>query len=194
MCQPDSSQTNLDRIRDGLNTNTQGYTEDASTSSTQDADNNRKSQNVNLDRVLHEDWADYESCIVRNRNSGLFTADQILGINKKKYSSAIFTRQNPNGNRYGYECPEERDYYPYWHPTKWKDVAILTSNTSQCDYYKSQSFNTMPKSKCVEYYNNSRVMKPGSRWNNKSDCENNQGTWVEFYNYLEIDTSNIQDI
>ena len=66
---------------------------------------------------------------------GLFTADQKLKTNNGNgYSSAIYTRQNPNGNRRGYECPEERDYYPYWHPSPWKDMAILVSNTSLCEW------------------------------------------------------------
>jgi hypothetical protein len=56
---------------------------------------------------------------------GLFIADRNL-----KGISAKYTRQNENGNRYGYECPEERDYWPY--VTPWADIAILTTNTSRC--------------------------------------------------------------
>ncbi len=55
-------------------------------------------------------------------NKGLFTADHNLG------PTAVNTRQNPNGQRYGYECPEERDYYPYWHPTNW---IVILNNVSQ---------------------------------------------------------------
>ena len=49
--------------------------------------------------------------------SGLFTADQQLQKDKVGYVSATRTRQNNNGARSGYECPEERDYFPYWQPT-----------------------------------------------------------------------------
>ena len=76
---------------------------------------------------LHEDADYYALCKGRERNKGLFTADQNLNG-----QTAIYTRQNPNGNRRGLECPEERDYYPYWHPSPWVDVAVVTTNTSLC--------------------------------------------------------------
>ena len=72
--------------------------------------------------------------------TGLFTADQKLAGKQ-----SIYTRQNPTGTRRGYECPEERDYYPYWHPTEWKDIAVLTSDVSRCEYYKKHSYNVEPK-------------------------------------------------
>ena len=64
---------------------------------------------------MHEDYDYYLNCRLRQRNAGLFTSDRNL-----QGMSAIYTRQNNNGQRRGYECPEERDYYPYWHPTPWR--------------------------------------------------------------------------
>lgn len=74
-------------------------------------------------------------------SEGLFTADQKVGGQSRN------TRQNPGGTRRGYECPEERDYYPYWHPTEWKDIAVIAHNKSMCDFYKKESFNV--KEKCT---------------------------------------------
>ena len=71
----------------------------------------------------HEDFAYYQRCKQRNRNTRLFTADRNL-----RGRSSLYTRQNPNGNRYGFECPEERDYYPYQAESDWRDIAILTSD------------------------------------------------------------------
>ena len=92
---------------------------------------------------LHEDAEYYQQCKNRQRNKGLFTADQNLNGN-----GAIYTRQNPNGNRRGLECPEERDYYPYWHPSPWVDVAVVTTNTSLCPMYQAESQNVKGKGFC----------------------------------------------
>jgi len=91
----------------------------------------------------HESIASYRTCKTTSRNKGLYTSDQKLQGN-----DARFTRQNPNGGRRGLECPEERDYYPYWRPSQFHDLAILTSDTRWCDYYQSKSQNVAPVSYC----------------------------------------------
>lgn len=83
----------------------------------------QESRVIEKDRGLHEPLAYYRSYRHRDGNKGLFTADQNL-----KGDSAIYTRQNANGKRRGFEVPEERDYYPYWGPTPWKDIAIMVSD------------------------------------------------------------------
>jgi len=86
---------------------------------------------------LQESRQDYQNCESRERNKGLYTADQRLAGASSCVSlvanrtprlpapchltrpptpaagdAATSTRQNPAGARSGFECPEERDYYP----------------------------------------------------------------------------------
>mmetsp|Transcript_8731 Transcript_8731/g.16986 ORF Transcript_8731/g.16986 Transcript_8731/m.16986 type:complete len:796 (-) Transcript_8731:539-2926(-) len=93
---------------------------------------------------MHENNLWYEKCAYTERNKGLYTADQ-----KLKGNDARFTRQNPNGGRRGLECPEERDYYPYWRPNPWKDLAVLVSNISFCDYFTTNSNNVQTLGECL---------------------------------------------
>merc|ERR1712142_932069 len=96
----------------------------------------------------HESFTSYQRCKKTERNKGLFIADQNV-----KGLVATYTRQNPNGQRRGYECPEERDYYPYWHPTEWKDIAVMAENVTMCrNHYQKHSFNVRKKHECMEKY------------------------------------------
>ena len=54
---------------------------------------------------MHEDFEYYLGCYLRHQNRNIFQADQNI-----KTKTARHTRQNPKGDRYGFECPEERDY------------------------------------------------------------------------------------
>lgn len=123
-----------DRLRDGVTTRT--IPEQPSNCQNYDCNNDVRFG-------MHEDYDYYMNCKYRFRNRGLFTADRNLNGN-----TARFTRQNNNGNRRGYECPEERDYYPYWHPTPWIDIAVYTNDQSMCPIYKEESENVKGRHFC----------------------------------------------
>eukprot|EP01083_Nonionella_stella_P281751 958846_1 len=101
----------------------------------------------------HESWASYQYCKASSRNKGLFTANQ----NMNNRHAARFTRQDNDGTRYGYECPEERDYYPYWRHSMWRDMAIYTNTWDRCAAYQSESQNVKSRWECRftdNYWNN----------------------------------------
>ena len=106
-----------------------------------------------LDKGVYESWHYYDNCFKRERNRGLFVAE----TNRNRDRGATRTRQNENGAQYGYECPEERDYYPYWHPSPWIDIAYLTSETAQCPEIFENSGNRVAKNLCIEYYDDMEI-------------------------------------
>lgn len=166
--------TILRRFRDGTTTNRQDFSNGAQ-AETQAQRGTRKAGDVNADRGLHESWEWYDECYRRERNRGIFTADQNLRNNAFGYSSAVYTRQNPNNNRRGYECPEERDHYPYWHPSPWTDIAVLTDRLDRCAFYQAESQNVKPKNVCRK----TAACSTCNRWNSEQMCKTQGGSWVE---------------
>ena len=131
-----------------------------------------KTSNDNNKRGRHENEHNYYLCQTRERNKGLFTADRNLNGD-----SAIYTRQNNNGGRSGLECPEERDYYPYWTPTIWRDIAYLTTaigdqNIDICNYVGTESQNVKDKFRCGPITDATKA-----KYNNEEACKANEGKW-----------------
>jgi hypothetical protein len=158
------------RIRDGATTDTITDDENGPTAT----DNNGE-----LLYGMHENYDFYHACETRDRNMGLFISDREKegGLTAGR-AAAIFTRQNNNGDRHGYECPEERDYYPYWQPSPWKDIVILTHNMDYCDFYQSESQNVKSKNWCRDPKDNSPA-----KYNNEAACKINGMDWTSDDSY-----------
>jgi plastocyanin len=117
----------------------------------------------NNDVGRHESLNYFTACNTRDRNAGLFNAAEAVS----NANGAQATRQNAGGGTSGFECQEERDYYPYWHPTPFRDIAVLTTNaTERCDYYRAQSENVLGKHLCTS-----------PQFNNQAACLTGGGTW-----------------
>jgi len=158
------------RIRDGTTTNT-----------IQDNENNfnQKDGNDNFVFGMHESYAYYQSCKGTQRNKGLFTSDQNLARDDQRS-----TRQNAAGTQNGFECPEERDYHPWWGNSVWKDIAIITDESKDlCKYFQENSQNVQGRSYCtgaattLQPINSQDCISKGGTWNNapsfgipKPDC------------------------
>jgi len=145
------------RLRDGtpVNNNDDDNTNDEATTRI-GGDGNGNNAYANLDKGdvadgrygYQEPINNYKLCAYTSRNKGLFTADQEMRGNRK---SARYTRQDNNGQRYGFECPEERDYYPYWRPSPWHDIAIISSDVERCETKQAPfSQNVVAKCNCIE--------------------------------------------
>jgi len=126
--------------------------------------------NGQLQFGMHEPYTYYKNCASRDRNGGLWISDRNVG------GQATDTRQNNGGGRSGLECQEERDYYPYWHPNPWKDVAILTEKMSYCSFYQSQSQNVKGKGHCVDPTDTTGLTD--LQYNNPAECGINKGKWT----------------
>ncbi len=136
-----------DRLRDGTNEKTIPDANGACYNNDCDTDPRYGRQ---------ESYLYYKQCATRARNKGIFYADQNVG----NRNVATYTRQNNQATRYGYECAEERDYYPYWGPTPWRDIAVLTNDPTRCEAYKTQSQNVKSRFYCSlpdDYYINAPV-------------------------------------
>ena len=96
---------------------------------------------------MHEDYNYWMDCKMRERNKNVFVADRLQSDHNQQ--TAIFTRQADNGERYGFECNEERDYYPYWHPSPWRDAIVMTDDTRRCGMYAKESQNVVDKGHCA---------------------------------------------
>jgi hypothetical protein len=138
---------------------------------TTDTIGNSDIESQDLQYGRHEPYAYYNDCENRDRNAGLYISDQNLNAAER----AIHTRQERDGTRHGYECTEERDYYPYWHPTPFVDIVYLTSqpdakDAGGCDSIKKNSFNVRSYNHCVG----------NQAANNEADCKAAGAEWKSF--------------
>lgn len=178
MCQ-ESGDT---RMSNGLNTAKPRYTEPTGEETYVETLARRDTDFKEVpDTGNHESWESHDACFRRERNRGLFMADKNPGRTK----GALRTRQNAGGGQNGLECSEERDYYPYWHPSEWTDIAVLTSEPTKCENMVANSGNRVVKHECVHFIDDDTV-QGWSTANHKEACDIVEGTWIGFQMYKDI--------
>jgi len=166
------------QLKNGANTNTPDDPNNIG-QSRQTANNNDNNNNA---RSESEEYYAYAKN--RERNQGLFTADQNLQGNDQTK-----TRQNPGGTRRGLEVPEERDYFPWWDPSPWRPVAIIHNDVEECETQMAlKSSAVQDKTACVPTKNqlrngNNNELEAIVAAQTETECNEADGVWyVQNYN------------
>jgi len=124
---------------------------------TQNDKNNRRSISTNRDHGLHESWEFYDRC------------------------------QDEMGTRYGMECLNERNNWPYDSITPWVDIAYFSDDSENTCSNEIKNLNQKQYFECVEYYDDARENRiHKSIYTNEADCEDNGGDWLGFYKVGDI--------
>ena len=136
-----------------------------------DQDNYRKGR--------HESYQYYQRCKNLERNKGLWIADRNINGN-----DARFSRQNDNGARRGLECPEESEHYPWWQPSMWIDIAVITNNLEKCQAKVKESQNVFEKSYCSCTSN--QCKGNGNLPIDERTCKEKDGEWKAFPSFKTL--------
>jgi hypothetical protein len=163
LCKDKNNRDNGDNVKCGgaWRNNVYLAKEQESTSAGEDieAKNKRREGENRRGRGLHESWEFYDACPNK----------EIL-------------------DRYGFECPDERQNYPVKYPTPWVDVALFVDDAKQCDASVAHH-NRRAMHQCVEKYadgtNGERRHK--SQHDNEDDCVKAGGSWEAFFHYIGIE-------
>jgi len=85
-----------------------------------------------------------------------------------------------------------RPLYRYWHPTPWRDIAVMTDDTGHCSYYSWNSQNVRDYGKCCNKNHLAgtgeciqMTSSAGLGPNSFAACQNDRqsGTWIETGNW-----------
>jgi len=124
---------------------------------TQQQKNRRRDQSTDKDIGLHESWEFYDRC------------------------------NDEMGTRYGLECQQERETWPYEFITPWVDVAYFSDDSANVCTDEITKINQKEYFECVEYYDNARQKRVHkSQYTNQAECTDNNGDWLGFYKVGDI--------
>jgi plastocyanin len=133
---------------------------------TQQEKNQRRAASTDRDIGLHEPWEFYDRC------------------------------DDEMGTRYGMECLQERDTWPYESITPWVDVAYFSDNSENACTDQITTLNQKQYFECVEYYDAAKQnRRHKSQYTNDAECIDNGGDWLGFYKVGDIlnDIANAAD-